>query len=87
MPLLLLTSLLALSFVHTTAARLLFLVLFAPRMAGSATVVEVLPLTDRVVMVHFGEGRVIHSQLGQPWGQETVQVSPLDTAAASRTNS
>ena len=61
--------------------------LCAPFVAGSATVVEVLPVTDRVVMVHFGEGRVIHSQPGQPWGQETAQVSPLDTAAASQTNS
>ena len=82
-----LASRLALGFVHTTAFRLLFLVLCSPLVARSATVVEVLPLTDRVVMVHFGEGRVIHSQPGQPWGQETVQVNPLDTAAASQTNS
>ena len=71
---------------YAPAMRLLLLTVCAPGLAGSATVEEVLPLTDRVVMVHFGEGRVIHSQLGQPWGQETVQVSPLDTAAASRTN-
>ena len=38
-------------------------------------------------MVHFNEGRVIHSQQGQPWGQETVQVSLLNTMTASQTNS
>lgn len=72
---------------HRPAMRLLLLAMCAPLVARPATVVEVLHLTDRIVMVHFGEGRVIHSQLGQPWGQETVLVSPLDTATASQTNS
>ncbi len=68
-------------------AQLCLLAASAPLFAWSATVLDVLPLTDRIVMVHFGEGRVLHSQLGQPWGQETVQVGLLDTSAASRTDS
>ena len=61
--------------------------LAAPLLASAASVLEVLPLTDRVVMVHFGEGRVIHSQAGQPWGPESVLVSVLNTNTASQTNS
>ncbi len=74
-------------FLRGAVARLLPLVACVPFPARSATVVEMLPLTDRIVMVHFSEGRVVHSQLGQPWDQETVQVSLLNTAAASQTNS
>jgi hypothetical protein len=49
--------------------------------------VDAVPLTDQILMVHFNEGRVLHSQLGQPWGQESVQVSTLNTTLASQTNS
>jgi endoglucanase len=55
--------------------------------ARAATVVEALPVTDRIVVVHFAEGQVIHSKAGQAWGQETVQVSLLNTNLASQTNS
>jgi len=55
----------------------------ASGLAWSATVVEVLPLTDRIVMVHFSDGHVNHSSAGQPWGNETVVNAPLDTNAAS----
>ncbi|HWI56358.1 MAG TPA: cellulase N-terminal Ig-like domain-containing protein, partial [Bacillota bacterium] len=33
------------------------------------------------------DGQVNHSKAGQPWGQETVQVTPLNTAVAAQTNS
>jgi len=46
-------------------------------------VVEVLPLTDRIVLVHFSDGYVIHSTRGQPFGNETVVNSPLNTNLAS----
>src|SRR5512137_516204 len=69
------------------SAPLVLLAFCSPLAGRAATVLEVLPLTDRIVLVHFDEGRVVHSQLGQPWGQETVQVSLLDVTAASRTNS
>ncbi len=58
----------------------------APLPGRAATVLEVLVLTDRIVMVHFDEGYVNHSRLGQPWGQETVVVGLLNTNAASLTN-
>ena len=67
--------------------RLTFLGVCTSLTASAGTVTEVLPLTDLIVMVHFAEGQVVHSQLGQPWGQETVQVSLLNTDAASQTNS
>ncbi len=57
-----------------------------PFSGTSATVVEVLPLTERIVMVHFADGRVLHSRLGQSWGQETVQVAVLNTSNAALTN-
>jgi hypothetical protein len=61
--------------------------LVVPWTARSASVVDAVPLTDQILMVHFNEGRVLHSQLGQPWGQESVQVSTLNTTLASQTNS
>lgn len=44
---------------------------------------EVLPLTDRILMLHFDEGRVIHHQRGEPRSNEQVLISPLDTNAAA----
>lgn len=45
---------------------------------------EVLPLTDRILMLHFNEGHVVHHQRGQSRSDEKVVVSALDTDAASR---
>jgi hypothetical protein len=50
----------------------------APKMVG------VLPLTDRVLMLHLDEGYVIHHRRGMARSDERVVASPLDTAAASR---
>ena len=52
----------------------------------AATVTEVLPLTDRIILVHFDDGHVVHSQAGQPWGHETVVVSPLNPSTSPLTN-
>ena len=49
--------------------------------------VEVLPLTDRILMLHFDEGHVVHHRRGMARSDEQVIVSPLDTAAASRPES
>ena len=68
-------------------SRLFLLALIAPPVASAATIVDVLPLTDRFVVVHFDEGHVIHSVAGQPWGPENVVVSVLNTNTASQTNS
>ena len=46
--------------------------------------VDVTPLTDRILMLHFNEGHVIHHQRGQSRSDEKVIISPLDTEAASR---
>src|SRR6185295_8530480 len=47
--------------------------------------VEVLPLTERILMVHVKEGHVIHHQKGQKRDQgERVVLTQLDAAAASR---
>ncbi len=49
--------------------------------------VEVLPLVDRVLMLHFDEGHVVHHKRGQPRTDERVVARPLDTAAAGRPES
>lgn len=50
----------------------------------ASDLVEGLPLTDRIVMLHFDDGYVVHHQRGQPRTQEQVVVNPLDISAASR---
>jgi endoglucanase len=70
-----------------------FVVLLAMSLApGSAyaaapEMVDVLPLTDRVLMLHLDEGHVVHHQRGMARSDERVIASPLDTAAASRPES
>lgn len=48
---------------------------------------EALPLTERIVMVHIVEGRVLHHQRGQKRDSERVEILPLDVAAAGRAES
>jgi len=45
---------------------------------------EVLPLTDRWLMVHVDDGHVEHHQKGQKRNQEKVIATPLDTARADK---
>jgi hypothetical protein len=52
--------------------------------ANASDVVEVLPLTDRILMVHLDDGYVIHHKRGQKRSDERVVAVPLDVAAASR---
>jgi len=52
--------------------------------ARASEIVDVLPLTDRIVMLHFDDGYVIHHERGHARSDEKVVVDPLDTAAASR---
>jgi endoglucanase len=58
--------------------------LFALPAAAGPDLVDVLPLTDRIIMLHFDEGRVVHHRRGMARSDERVVASPLDTAAASR---
>jgi endoglucanase len=55
--------------------------------AYASEIAEVLPLTDRILMLHFDDGYVVHHQRGSPRSDEKVIVEPLDTAAASRPES
>ena len=50
----------------------------------AAELVEVLPLTDDVLWLHFDEGHVDHHKRGEPRSEETVHIQPLDVDAASR---
>jgi len=50
---------------HRTIAFLFLPALLASADAWGATITEVLPLTDRILMVHFDDGYVNHSKAGQ----------------------
>lgn len=54
------------------------------QVAWGSDLVEVLPLTDRVLMLHFDDGHVEHHKLGRPRHEESVVVDPLDVEVASR---
>jgi endoglucanase len=55
--------------------------------ASASELLEVMPLTDGIIMIHFRDGHVIHHQRGQSRSDEKVVVDPLDTAAASTVSS
>jgi hypothetical protein len=55
--------------------------------ASAPELVEILPLTDSVLMLHLDEGHVIHHQRGMARSDEKVIISPLDAAAAARVES
>lgn len=67
-------------------ARLLFFLvgLAASAVARGSEVIDVLPLTDRIILLHFDDGRVEHHKRGQPRSAERVVVDPLDVGAAAR---
>ncbi|HEX3133517.1 MAG TPA: hypothetical protein VHX44_08025 [Planctomycetota bacterium] len=65
---------------------LVLLTLCSTTVAVSAMdLVEVLPLNERVVMVHLDEGHVVHHTKGQPRSHEQVVATPLDVTAATMT--
>ncbi len=53
----------------------------------AADVISVQPLTDNILLIHFGEGKVTHHGIGQKRSDEQVVISPLDVARASLTDS
>ena len=59
---------------RTPAAMLL--AALASSTARAADVVAVLPLTDRILLVHLDEGHVVHHKLGEPRANEPVVASP-----------
>ncbi|MFO1478492.1 MAG: glycoside hydrolase family 9 protein, partial [Verrucomicrobiota bacterium] len=59
---------------------------FFARTVEGSELIEVLPLSDRILVAHFKDGDVRHSTAGQPWGEETIHNSPLNLTAAKQTN-
>lgn len=60
---------------------------FVPQEAGASELVDVLPLTDRIVMLHFNDGHVEHHRRGKPRADEKIVAVPLDVRAASQPKS
>ena len=59
-----------------------------PLAARASEIVEVLPLTDQIVMVHFDDGKVTLAKPGQVAASgDIVTVSALDRARASNADS
>src|SRR5215472_8308773 len=55
--------------------------------AFASDLVDVQPLTDRILMLHFKDGYVQHHLRGHPRTDERVIVDPLDVEAAVRPDS
>ncbi|MES2464338.1 MAG: glycoside hydrolase family 9 protein [Armatimonadota bacterium] len=55
-----------------------------PRAVQASDLVSVQPLTERILLLHFDDGRVEHHKRGAPRSDEKVIVDPLDTRAATR---
>jgi endoglucanase len=53
----------------------------------ASQLVEVLPLTDQILMVHFDDGSVALAAPGQSTNADIVTVAPLDRTAAMSTSS
>lgn len=53
----------------------------------AADIAEVLPLTDRILMIRFTEGHVEYHKRGEPRSADTVHIDPLDVKAAAQTGS
>ena len=52
--------------------------------AAASELVDLQPLTERILMLHFNDGHVQHHQRGEPRSAEKVFTDPLDVVAASR---
>ncbi len=70
-----------------SASVALTLLLAAGALSRAAELVDARPLTDRVLMLRFADGRVVHHAIGRPRTEERVIGVPLDVAAAGRTSS
>ncbi|MGB3778098.1 MAG: cellulase N-terminal Ig-like domain-containing protein, partial [Tunicatimonas sp.] len=53
----------------------------------ASDIVEVIPLTDRIIMVHFDDGYVRHHQKGEARNNEWVIQDPLNVALATQLGS
>jgi hypothetical protein len=68
---------------HFSTAFLLFFLV----QTWASDVVEVLPLTNKILMVRFDDGYVIYHKSGQKRTQESMVVDPLDIAKATTLSS
>lgn len=55
--------------------------------AKASQLVEVLPLNDQIVMLHWDDGYVVHHGIGQRRGDEEVIVRPLNVSRAMKPSS
>lgn len=55
--------------------------------ALASDLLEARPLTDRIVLLHFNDGHVIHHKRGQKRADEKVVTDPLDTKLAGSLSS
>lgn len=53
-------------------------------LANASEVREILPLTDRILMVHFDDGHVVHHTAMRPRSDEKVVVDPLNVELAGK---
>jgi hypothetical protein len=63
---------------------LLLALLLLPALSHASDLVDASPLTDRIVLLHFKDGHVVHHKLGQKRSDEKVVTDPLDVKAASQ---
>ncbi len=63
------------------------LLLFALQFGYSSEIIDVRPLTNKIIVVHFDDGYIQHHAIGQPRDADFAVVSPLNTILASQLNS
>ncbi len=73
----------------STISKVVFALAMMVISAGSraADILDVSPLTDSIVIVHFSDGKVIHHVKGQKRTDETVITDPLDNRTSLITGS
>ena len=72
------------AFPRSLLAATVFAVLAPAGTARAADLIEVQPLTDRILLLYFNDGYVEHHKRGEPRSHETVITEPLYVAAAAR---
>ncbi len=50
----------------------------------ASDILDVSPVTNQIVMIHFKDGHVVHHKLGQARSEETVVQTPLDVELAGK---
>jgi len=56
--------------------------LLLPVLGFGSELVDISPVSDRIILLHFRDGHVEHHKRGEPRGHETVLADPLDVVAA-----